>query len=240
MISVLFVNKSKNELDALERKSRDIAAKLSDDKWDYYIFSDPGKFAEFISGDPVINIACMDVSMENGIENTEDVRHRCPDGYIILVADSSMSPVRYIKPSIVAQSLLLRPFTKEQLDENLKAAFKAYLKKLEAPDEKKCFVIDTRDGRQLVPFDNIFYFEAREKKIYANLGKTEYAFYGTLDKISELLPEYFLRFHRGFIVNRKKVASVNFPQNFALLSSGMIVPVSRSYKPFLKEALVDL
>jgi DNA-binding LytR/AlgR family response regulator len=96
------------------------------------------------------------------------------------------------------------------------------------------YVVETKDGMTHIPYEQIYFFEAREKKIYVCIGKEAYGFYGTIDKLVEELPSNFVRCHRGFIVNKNRIDRVVLSQNIIYLEDGFDVPLSRSYKPLFK------
>lgn len=54
-------------------------------------------------------------------------------------------------------------------------------------------------------------------------------------KFSRGIREQFIRCHRGFLVNQKKIERVIFSKNLILLADGYEIPVSRTYKSILKE-----
>ena len=62
----------------------------------------------------------------------------------------------------------------------------------------------------------------------------EYGFYLTMDRLAEELPEQFLRCHRSFIVNSRKIRKIMLSQNLIGLEDGFDIPLSRSYKAVLK------
>ena len=96
-------------------------------------------------------------------------------------------------------------------------------------------MIETREGRTYVPLAQIYYFEAREKRIYVRLKKQELAFYETMEHLTERLPDYFVRCHRSFIVNRQRIRRVMLSKSLIELEQGIQLPLSRSYKPAFKE-----
>ena len=97
------------------------------------------------------------------------------------------------------------------------------------------FVVDNQEGRVLIEYSAIYFFEARNKKIYLNTGAREYGFYSTIEQLQEELGEQFIRCHRGFLVNQKKIERVVFAKNLIVLTDGYEIPVSRTYKSILKE-----
>ena len=54
---------------------------------------------------------------------------------------------------------------------------------------------------------------------------------------ADSLPEQFVRCHRGFIVNRKKIKTISYSQKLIFLNNDMLVPLSRGYKNSLDSAL---
>ena len=88
--------------------------------------------------------------------------------------------------------------------------------------------METREGKTFIPYSQIFYFEAREKKVFLRTLYKEYGFYSTIEELAKGLPDYFLRSHRSFIVNRNTVE--NMKGNEVFLRQGFTIPLSRSYK----------
>ena len=152
-----------------------------------------------------------------------------------MIASLKISPVTYMKPSIRAESLILKPFQSQQVDMAVKEAIQEVLKKYQNPDIDKVFVVDNQEGRVLIEYSAIYFFEARNKKIYLNTGAREYGFYSTIEQLQEELGEQFIRCHRGFLVNQKKIERGVFAKNLIVLTDGYEIPVSRTYKSILKE-----
>lgn len=234
MISALLYSHEKKELSAINRLGKEIVCRISEDDWDFLSFSDKKTVLEFLGRNPVIDMSCIDIVDANGISVAERLRATNNNMYIILLTDASVSPVLYIRPTIMAGSLLMRPLTADAVKRVFTEAVVEYLRKFEKNDGES-FVIDNRDGRQLVPFSRIIFFESREKKIFANTGSKEYSFYDTLDNLEQNLPEGFLRCHRSYIVARKRIKKIMLSQNIIILDNGYTVPVSRSYKSVFKE-----
>ena len=110
-----------------------------------------------------------------------------------------------------------------------------HLVKAENPDGEEAFVLSGREGKTRIPYRQIYYFEARSKKLYLRLPDREMAFYGTMEELEAKLPEVFLRCHRSFLVNKNHIERILLSQNEIVLSHGISVPLSRSYKPCFRE-----
>lgn len=185
-----------------------------------------------------ISLCCADFEAE-GEQAVRAVKDRNPAVLIVVIAGKEISPLVYVRPNIMAAGLLLRPLEKSQVTEMLcEVIDMVELRTRERLFNNEVFVFSTREGTIRVPYSQILYFEARNKKIFLCTNRTEMDFYSTLDGIMHKVPEYFLRCHKGFIVNRHLVNQVSLGENSLRLIGGFQVPISRSYREAVKEALL--
>lgn len=234
---MLIMDESKTERQHILMHSKDLAGRWTEEAWKWVECGSLQELKELIAEKVHTDIACVDITAEGALELTKELRKCLPSVYIILIASPAISPVLYMRPSVGAESLMLKPLTKEQLQEILGEAIQAYARRFYKPDESKVFVIENRGGRDLVDYENIYFFEAREKRVYLNTKTDEYAFYNTLDQLEERLSEDFIRCHRSFLVNKSKIEKVYLSQNRMVLSDDFEVPLSRSCKSGIKEYL---
>ncbi|KNF09140.1 accessory protein regulator A [Gottschalkia purinilytica] len=73
------------------------------------------------------------------------------------------------------------------------------------------FYVNTRNKKIKVLCNNILYFESigYKHKIKLRLENDEYLFYGTLKNSLSELPEEFVRCHKSFIVNKRKIKEID-------------------------------
>lgn len=238
MISMLIYDRIEKELHRLRGAADDQAAYLSDEYWSILLAKTLKEAAQKEENVPVLNTACMDITGDGDLACVEELRKKYREMFLLLIADTSISPMSYVRPGIMASSLLLRPQAgtpcdDKDIDRVMREFLEAYLERFETGQGS--FVIESREGKIHVPFDKIYYFEARGKKLYLQTDTEEYGFYGTLDKLEEELPPHFMRCHRSFIVNIRKIEKVVLSQNIIYLTQDRDVPLSRSYKAALKE-----
>lgn len=238
MIEMMIFSVRQSEVQAVYRASREFAARTTEEKWEFHCFAEERKLEEFVKTNPLLDMICMDVSSVNGISNVQELRKKNKHAYITLIASPKTSPALYMRPNIQASSLMLRPLEEDQINEVLKEAFGEFSERFSESDETEQFVIDNREGRWLIDYEQINYFEAREKKIFLNTDTREIAFYDTMENLEQSLPDYFLRCHRSFVINGKKIEKLLLGQNLAVLKKGWEIPISRSYKQALKEYML--
>lgn len=222
------------EMELIKKLVRQAAAVLTEEKWQMEFFTRREQVAAFLKDRPLLDLACYDVSPKGSIDDLERIRRDYQKMRLLLIADASMSPMEYIRPTILASSLLLRPISPEQAREQLMELVEQFQDQAFHGQEES-LVIETREGRTYVPLAQIYYFEAREKRVYVRLKKQEMAFYETMEHLEERLPDYFVRCHRSFIVSRQRIRKVMLSKSLIELEQGMQIPLSRSYKPAFKE-----
>ncbi len=234
MVSMIVYDPHAEEMELIKKLVRQAAAVLTEEKWQMEFFTRREQVAAFLKDRPLLDLACYDVSPKGSIDDLERIRRDYQKMRLLLIADASMSPMEYIRPTILASSLLLRPISPEQAREQLMELVEQFQDQAFHGQEES-LVIETREGRTYVPLAQIYYFEAREKRVYVRLKKQEMAFYETMEHLEERLPDYFVRCHSSFIVSRQRIRKVMLSKSLIELEQGMQIPLSRSYKPAFKE-----
>lgn len=235
MVWVTGLFKQKKESEILTGILRNLAAVLTDEKWDIQIFCNLKEFESYISDKPLINMVCYDISVKGALEYLEMVRSRYREAFLLLIAEDSLSPLLYLRPSIRADSLLLKPYERAEAYHILEEFMEAYLVNISKNYGQEIFQIKNEEGLISIPNQDIFYFEAREKKIFARTRFEEYGFYDTMEQLCGKLPEYFIRCHRSYIVNAAQIHKIVLAKNRLILRCEMEIPLSRSYKTLVKE-----
>jgi DNA-binding LytR/AlgR family response regulator len=232
---MLICSGDEQEIKCINFTSKELAAYLSDEKWNFETFHDTKQLIPFLNQTLSHNLICFDITLQDSITIIEEIRRKNRGAYIALIADSSISPMQYMKPSIMAASLMLRPLKAIDVRERLEELFTTFFKETNRVISSETFVYENRDGTIRIPYDRVRYFEARDKRIYLCTDTKEITFYETLDNLITMLPSYFFRCHRGFIVNQRKIEKVQLSQNTIILEDESIIPISRSYRNVVKE-----
>lgn len=235
MIAMLIADSRTKERRAISFEAHEQAARQTEEYWEWMECSDDSELKKLVAEDPRLHLACVDITMKDAVEMAKEIRARSAEVYMILVADMTVSPAVYMRPTIGAESLLLRPLDGSQIRDVLSEAIGTFVKRFLDTGDRRVFVLENRGARELIEYDRICYFESREKKLFCNTGGEEYPFYGTLDQLEEQLGEDFIRCHRSFLVNKDKIERVFLSQNCLELEGDIELPLSRSCKPAVKE-----
>lgn len=220
-----------NEAKILERELREEAAYSTEEALTIVWLEGSVQVTDFLEREDPADILYVDVAGAGGIESAKRLRQHCPTALLVILADLGMSPTAYLRPDIMASSLMLRPLRADKIRE----VFRELLECLVKVPEEEIFLVETREEKQRIPYRTIRYFEAREKKVYVCTADREYGFYDTMDHLEEQLPEGFLRCHRSYVVNRDYVTAVRLSANLLELEDGITIPLSRSYKERFRE-----
>lgn len=233
MIFGIVLEANEEEEKMISRRIRDLTAQYTDEQLEIRMVRKSSKLMVELDGVSLLDMAIIDVTLPGGLEGAKRVRKKFSNTEILVVADVSVSPMEYMHPSIRASALLLRPMSQEWRTV-IRDFFKASVKKGEEEDGSNVLWIENRDGTFRVPFDHIFYLEAREKKVFIRTRMEEYAVNEALERLEQRLPDNFSRCHRSFIVNKEYVTKIRLSDNTIYLKEGLFVPVSRSYKEAFK------
>jgi len=116
------------------------------------------------------------------------------------------------------------------------------IQRLSEDDEDDGTVFPVKSGAEtrLLRTCDVFLFEAQGRKVALRTKAQEISFYSNFEQLVSQLPGNFLRCHRGYIINTKKVTNVNFAESVILLSDGSNVPFSRSYRDAVRTTLASL
>ncbi len=235
MISLLLIDTKEDEKASLKRGLRDIAAGYSDEYWSIECFGSKKEASDYLQKNGILDFACIDVVADSSMELIKDIRERYDGLALMLIADTRISPMEYLKPGVRPDSLLLRPLKETITEKTLLEFITDGMERKTEKGEKDFFVVKSKDERTFIPYRDICYFEAREKKVFACTLHEEYGFYASLEEMSDSLPEEFIRCHRSFLVNSSKIKKVIGSRNMIELKDGLEVPVSRSYKTKFRE-----
>lgn len=235
MVVMILYMRNHLEQKQIEQISKDATAYFSEEMLTLETFQKTEKVTEFLNQKQLLDLACMDVMKEEDIHLIKKVRDQYLQSEILLIADSRISPMEYLTPEVRAASLLLKPYEEKQCKQVLYQFFRSFYQSRGGTEEKDALILENRDGKTKIPFHLIYYIEVRERKLFIRLRDKEYSKYDSLENILKILPESFLQCHRSFVFNTEYFDSVKLSENMIRLEQDIFVPLSRSFKPKIKE-----
>lgn len=232
MISMLIYSCKQDEFELLKGIAKDAVAYDSDESLDVIRISSVNDVKMQLLEN--VEIGIVDITEKDGLQAAKALRLRFPQMDIVIISDKTISPVLYLTPDIRAAALLLKPFVYSEVRYSMQSLFVTM--QLEE-NNMEFFSFENEGGMRRVPYSQILYFEARNRRIYIRSQYKEYGIHGTMDALEQKLPEIFRRCHRGFIVNVSYISKAWYSKNYIDLKNHMEIPLSRSYKTTIKEAI---
>ena len=234
MISALVCTSDGALRKALPGVVKELTAAMTDEDLQLSCRGGKGECEQILEDRPLLDLVCCDITAEGMLDFLERLRAEYASAAILLVAGRDQSPLDYLRPGIRASSLLLKPVGGALLRDVVKEFLRSWLDG-RAEDRGGSLVIKSGEGRLNIPCRQIYYVEAREKKLCVRLKREEYSFYGKMDYLQEELPERFIRCHRSYLVNADMIEKIRLSEQLIDLRDGFTVPVSRGAKAKLKE-----
>lgn len=109
-------------------------------------------------------------------------------------------------------------------------------------DAKSVVTVKMNDGWVPVPYEDVFYIEAKDRKTYVYTQDTFGTHKYPLSEFEYFLPkDFFIRCHRSFIVNVHYIKEI-YPDTHStfdlLMKNGVHIPVSQSYSSYFRKLLL--
>ena len=188
------------------------------------VFSDRIQGLEYQSQQPV-DLIFLDINMPDisGI----DLMAMLPESTMVIFT-TAYSEYAVKGFELNALDYLLKPFP---LSRFLKACQKARDWKALQPSEEPEFVfIKTTDSQQRVNFYELLFCEASGNYVSLQLKNEKIMSRMTFKELEKLLPSYFIRTHRSFMVNKNRI---NKKERHQVQVDEHFIPVSMSYTDFI-------
>ena len=179
-----------------------------------------------------IDIVITDIEMPdiNGIEMAKELKKYHPRMEFIFVTNYtdyiqevfSVNPVHYI----------IKPVNPEKLSEALKIATSEIER-----NKKNTVDIISKNKTLRIRLDEIKYIESYTRKIVLHELRTNTEIIMKLDDFQSMLPPFFLRIHKSYLVNMNMIRSIS--NNRIELFTGEILPVTKAKYPIVKKSILN-
>ncbi|MBQ9765192.1 MAG: response regulator transcription factor [Lachnospiraceae bacterium] len=180
----------------------------------------------------IADVYFLDIQMENGTDDgiciARELRRRGIKSLIIYVT----SFIDYVQIGYEVKAF--RYLLKNQIEEKLPMVLGDIRHELSGED---FFSFHISGENIRINKSEIMYIESdrRQLKLYTdNAG--DYCFYESMDNVQKALGESFIRCHRSYMVNMAYIKGWKGEQ--IELTSGTIIPISRSYAKDVKQRLM--
>lgn len=164
------------------------------------------------------------------------VRQLSESTFILLISDKRSDLSQVFRPSIRPSGVLFHPVGNAQIRDML-GEVAIELERLTSSNDDDAFIFKIEGVLRRIALGDILFFEARNKKISIRTVSQELSYYDTFESLISRVPQYFVRCHRSYLVNSRKIKALHPLSNDIELSSGDWIPCSRSCQKAVKEAI---
>ena len=197
--------------------------------------SNPKEIIEYISISENKNfIFFLDIELNsdlNGIELAHIIRKYAPQGYIVFVTSHAELTLLTFEYKVQVMDYILKFNSKILRSEISECLIEAYNDCKNVNNIGKRYIsIDV--GNKVVNFnaDDILFFETeRDHKISIHSFDEHIEFYCSLKKIEKLMPPYFYKVHRSYIVNTRNIKSIDKNTLTIEMANGANCYISKRY-----------
>lgn len=230
----IYVCSGENEIPLFHNLERELSDNSMWQRCDLYTTQTVEKWIRWIQENYPADILVCDVTKKGAITALKMARKKHAEALIIPVADQTVRPSDYVRPDILPYTLLWKPLTRQGLRETFLNILPQICREEDTGPEKS-FELVTKQETRYIPYRDILYFEACEKKIFLRMKNQEVCFYGTLSKLEAQLPGDFIRCHKSYIINCLHIAGIRWSDQVIYMGENITIPLSRTYKNRFRE-----
>lgn len=200
------------------------------------VIDDPVKLITVINKDKlrIINTVFIEISMRtkyNGIDLAQKIVRINPDIHIVFTTEYGKF---YIQQAfldcydVYPCAYLVKPINKYFL--------KRTIEKIRFMDKNKNVIwIKTQRTLISVNENSILYISIDGHCTAFHLLNQVYRSYTTIEDVIPSLPKSFIRCHKSYIINSSHI--VSYDPTSITLEDNIVIPISRAYRPIIKEQL---
>ncbi len=230
MISIFIKCKYPAEEQQIKKLCSDITALRGEERLMVTSFRDFSGQDGMSGPCPCFDLIIYHIDKQGDIPSLYSLRQASPEARLLLMAARDLSPEVYVNSIIMPSELVLFPYGQERFSKTIKKLINSIYE--ERFEELHTLRFAARQGDETiyVPTREIYYFEARDKKILLKSKAREILFWGYLKEIKEKLPPCFVRCHRSIIINTLWVDRINWSLSTIFMEDQSRIPFSRKYK----------
>lgn len=182
----------------------------------------------------IVDFAILDINIkgeQNGIwlANHITQNHSIPHLFLTAYSDSET-----INNALKTEPLgyLVKPFQKHDLFTSIEIAVINYTKN--KTNKKDTLLLKHNEIFIKIEFDKILFIESDKNYLVINHEDDTYRYRSTISDFEKELPSSFVKTHKGFIVNTKKITGFT---NTQLFIKDFKVPISKTFKELVIKKL---
>lgn len=98
--------------------------------------------------------------------------------------------------------------------------------------------VKTDSGSELIACSDILSVSGEGRKVIIETSAKNYHIYSTLKATVSRLPDYFVRCHRSYVINTRRIERID-GWNSVIMKNGSSYPIGRTYKASLRRIITE-
>lgn len=192
--------------------------------------NNPNKLLEYLKNNPV-HVLLLDIDLKSsttGLEIAEKIREVDKNIYIIFITGHfEFGMVAYKYKTF---DFLQKPLTKERFEETILRLYSDVF-------GNKTRYIKLDHNKTVIKENSVRFIKKEGMKVIFHTDTRDYETYSSFSKISDMLPYNFVRCHKSYIVNLKKITDINLIDNMISFTKNDICYIGPKYKSNFMEVL---
>lgn len=233
MLNFVICDDSQNAVNKLVKMLDSILIQNNFDGQISYSTTNPEKLLEHIKENH-IDVAILDIDFKDndttGLKIAEEIRKHNKNIYIIFITghlEFGLVAYKYKTFDYIA-----KPLTLERLETTIVRLF-------EDVKEDKEKYIRLNNNKTIIPENNIKFIQKDGMKLVFHTDTRNYTTYNSFNKIENSLPKQFVRCHKSYIVNLKKISDIDVSNNIITFSNNDTCFIGPKYKNNFMEVFND-
>ena len=170
------------------------------------------------------------------IELAKSLRMQKDSVFIIFVVDKQVDITSCVCPSVRPSGVLFIPLERARIYQTIREIYTEYMRVSEH-EEQPVFKVKSAGEYFSVNTGDISFFESQGKKIAIKTRGQEILFYSNFETILEQLPDWFVRCHKGYVINTKMIVQASFTEMTLKLKDQSVIPISRTYRDEIRSMI---
>ncbi|GCF95670.1 DNA-binding response regulator [Enterococcus florum] len=203
--------------------------------------ADPQALLEEIHEGNERSIYFLDVDLKhesmNGFDLGKQIRQLDTRGFIIFITDHSELLAETFKFRLEAMDYIIKGDL-ENIQKRVCECLDSAKDRLDAEQKetRRYLPIKSNNERFYIPIEDIYFIETspHQHKVALYAEDQQIEFFGILNKLEDELGESFIRVHRSYLVNSKKITRIDFKARMIHFEDELSCPFTRSMKNELK------
>lgn len=183
----------------------------------------------------------IDLKLEkNGLMLAKEIREYDPRGFIVFVTSHSEMSYLTFQYKVEALDFIIKDEPRNiqgrvcECMENVIRRYANINKRI-----GKTFTIIRQGRKQILKYEEIMFFETsiNEHKIVVHTENRSLEFFGKMKDIESEVGNEFLRSHRAYLINKKNIKEVNYPEKTIIMKNNMGCPISYRLLNHVKDCM---